>query len=94
MQYYLRPVWLVLVLAIVAGYRLAFAENADRRVAPKQHWSFQPVKKPSLPAVRNAHWIRNGIDQFVLHRLEAEGLVPSPEADRATLIRRVSLDLP
>ena len=57
------------------------------------HWSFQPVRKPALPAVRDTAWERNSIDRFVLARLEAEGLRPSPEADRNTLLRRLSLDL-
>jgi hypothetical protein len=56
-------------------------------------WSFQPVERPQPPAVRNRQWVRNPIDAFVLARLESEKLEPSPEADRATLIRRVSLDL-
>lgn len=59
----------------------------------EQHWSFVPPKRPPLPTVRNTAWPRNAIDLFVLARLEAEGLSPSPEADRSTLIRRVTLDL-
>jgi len=57
------------------------------------HWSFQPRAKVSPPAVRDAAWPRNGIDHFVLSRLEAANLTPSPEADRVTLIRRLSFDL-
>ena len=57
-----------------------------------QHWSFEQVKRPELPEVENASWARNGIDHFILERLEDEGLAPSPEADRRTLIRRLSLD--
>jgi hypothetical protein len=57
------------------------------------HWAFQPVKDRPIPDVNDAEWARNGIDRFVLARLEKEGLRPSPEADRATLIRRLSLDL-
>ena len=57
------------------------------------HWSFLPPVRPDLPAVRDAEWPRNAIDAFVLDRLEREGLQPSPEADRATLLRRVTLDL-
>jgi len=57
------------------------------------HWSFQPPKPPVPPAVENEAWVRNPIDRFVLARLEKEGLEPSPEADRRTLIRRLSLDL-
>ena len=57
------------------------------------HWSFLPPVRPDLPAVRDAAWPRNAIDAFVLDRLEREGLRPSPEADRATLLRRVTFDL-
>ena len=57
------------------------------------HWSFRPVRKPDPPAVRQAAWVRNDIDRFVLARLEGEDIAPSPEADRRTLIRRLSLDI-
>jgi hypothetical protein len=57
------------------------------------HWAFQKVEHPEAPAVRNREWVRNGIDDFVLAKLEAEGIAPSPEASKATLMRRVSLDL-
>ena len=57
------------------------------------HWSFIPPVRPDLPLVRDADWPRNPIDAFVLDRLEQDGLRPSPEADRATLLRRVTLDL-
>ncbi len=57
------------------------------------HWSFIPPVKAALPAVQDKGWPKNDIDYFVLHRLEREGLKPSPEADRHTLIRRVTLDL-
>ncbi len=57
------------------------------------HWSLIPPKRPPLPAVSDTRWPRNPIDYYALARLEHEGLHPSPEADRRTLIRRVSLDL-
>ncbi|MDB6022467.1 MAG: Protein of unknown function (DUF1553)/Protein of unknown function (DUF1549)/Planctomycete, partial [Pedosphaera sp.] len=57
------------------------------------HWSFVPPVAVSLPKVKKASWPRNGIDRFILQKLEAEKLSPSPEADKATLIRRVTLDL-
>ncbi|HEX8913868.1 MAG TPA: DUF1549 domain-containing protein, partial [Humisphaera sp.] len=57
------------------------------------HWAFTPAGRPPVPAVSRKDWVRNPIDAFVLARLEQEGLEPSPEADRATLIRRVTLDL-
>src|SRR5437879_6529414 len=58
-----------------------------------KHWAFQPVRRPVLANVRNRAWVRNAIDQFVLAKLEAEGIEPSPEAGRVTLLRRLSLDL-
>ncbi len=57
------------------------------------HWAFLPPRAVVLPPVRNNSWSRNPIDRFVLSRLEREGLAPTPEADRATLARRVFLDL-
>ncbi|MEY3277415.1 MAG: hypothetical protein RL153_2683 [Verrucomicrobiota bacterium] len=57
------------------------------------HWSFVPPERPALPAVKDARWPRNELDRFVLSRIEREGLKPAPEADKATLIRRVTLDL-
>jgi hypothetical protein len=58
-----------------------------------QHWAFVKPVRPPLPAVRNKAWPKNEIDAFILARLEKEGLQPSPEAGRETLIRRLSLDL-
>jgi hypothetical protein len=57
------------------------------------HWSFVPVQAPGVPQVKRADWARNEIDAFVLARLEAEGLEPTAEADRRSLVRRVTLDL-
>src|SRR5215471_18092527 len=60
----------------------------------QKHWSFIPPTRPDLPkGLKDANWVRNPIDAFVLERLDREGLKPSPEADRSILIRRVSLDL-
>jgi len=59
----------------------------------QSHWSFIPPKTPAIPPVGQAAWVRSPIDAFVLARLEHEGLKPSPEAERATWLRRVSLDL-
>ena len=57
------------------------------------HWAFVPPKRPALPVVKEVKWSRNGIDPFVLARLEAENLKPSPETDWATWLRRVTFDL-
>ncbi len=56
-------------------------------------WSMQPVKSPAVPRVRNAAWVRNPVDAFILQRLERERMVPAAEADRRTLIRRLTFDL-
>ena len=61
--------------------------------AIKKHWAFIPPSRPALPEVKNRSWIKTPIDRFILARLEKEGLTPSPEADRVTLLRRLSLDL-
>ena len=59
----------------------------------KGHWAFEKPVRPVVPEVRDTSWPKNPIDNFVLARLEKEGLSPSPEADKVTLIRRLSLDL-
>lgn len=64
-------------------------EGAEYRA----HWAFMPPKMPTLPKVKNAAWVKNDIDRFVMAGLEDAGLQPEPEADRRTLIRRVSLTL-
>ena len=83
--------------------------KSNRRLSPEQkkrlerwiaeganyatHWAFVAPERPAEPAVKGTHWVRNPIDRFVLAKLEAEGMSPSPEADRATLIKRLSIDL-
>jgi mono/diheme cytochrome c family protein len=59
----------------------------------RQHWAFQPVTQPPIPAVNDAAWVQNPIDAFILTRLEAGGLAPNPPASRAALIRRASYAL-
>lgn len=83
--------------------------NSNRRLTPEQksllerwisagaeyqsHWAFVAPVKPPDPPVQKLDWVRNPIDRFVLAKLEQQQLVPSPEADRATLIKRLSIDL-
>jgi hypothetical protein len=57
------------------------------------HWAWVPPRRPALPKVADGSWPRNPIDYFILARLEAEGLKPSPEVNRGRLLRRVTLDL-
>ncbi len=59
----------------------------------KTHWSFVPPRRPAVPEVKRRDWARNAIDRFILARLEPAGLSPAPQADRPTLLRRLSLDL-
>jgi mono/diheme cytochrome c family protein len=65
----------------------------DQGAKWSEHWAFVPPQQPKVPAVKDTTWPRNPLDLFVLARLEREGLKPSPQADRRTLLRRVSLDL-
>src|SRR5262245_43443377 len=58
-----------------------------------QHWAFKAPERSPLPQVNDHRWVQSPIDAFVLARLETEQIAPSPEADRRTLIRRLSLDL-
>ena len=57
------------------------------------HWAFQPVQRPQVPAVQDGSWISTPVDAFVLAKLEAAGVKPSPKADRHTLIRRAYFDM-
>ncbi|MDF2440163.1 MAG: hypothetical protein JWN98_1147, partial [Abditibacteriota bacterium] len=68
-------------------------QSASVEVKPQKHWAYIKPTQHKPPVVRDKAWVRNPIDNFVLARLEKEGLKPSPPAERATLIRRVSLDL-
>jgi uncharacterized membrane protein/mono/diheme cytochrome c family protein len=63
--------------------------SADQKV----HWAYVKPKRPEQPKVSDESWCRNPIDYFVMARLDKEGMKPSPEADKTTLIRRLSLDL-
>jgi len=72
---------------------LAAVLAATPASADEGHWAFRAPQRPDLPRVTSTTWGRNPIDRFVLARLEKEGLTPAPEADRVTLIRRLSLDL-
>ena len=59
----------------------------------EEHWAFSKPDRPAQPIVKNADWVKNPIDAFILARLEKEGLTPAKAADRRTLIRRLSFDL-
>src|SRR3954447_1421238 len=78
---------------LTAGQKELLRRWVDEGAAWGQHWAYETPVSPSPPPVKGAGWTRNPIDAFVLARLEKEGLAPSPEAARETLIRRVTLDL-
>ncbi len=70
------------------------AEGAVWPESPQEtHWAYKPPKRWPLPTIQNSSWPSNAIDYFILARMEADGLSPSPEAERAQLMRRVYLDL-
>lgn len=62
-------------------------------VPTSDHWAFQPIIRPEVPKVRNQDWVRTPVDAFIAREHAAQGIVPAPVADRATLLRRMSLDL-
>jgi hypothetical protein len=81
-------------LVLVWGLSLCLAAGrAAAEPARSQHWAFQPVRRPAVPAVGRTAWVRAPLDAFVLARLEEKGIEPAPPADRRTLLRRVYLDL-
>jgi len=65
----------------------------EREIELPKHWAYVKPVRPQLPSVEDSNWVRNPIDRFILSGLGKEGLRPSPEADKTTLIRRLSLDL-
>ncbi len=75
------------------GDDAAVPTSGDQSDMARTHWAFQPVVKPALPAVQNAAWPKSPIDSFILARLEAAGLSPSPQADARTVYRRASFDV-
>ena len=88
----LVPILLVaLVAPTIAGDDVAPPETF--KAEQREHWAFQPVRRPALPEVKEARWVRNPIDRFIRASQEAMDFVPAPEADRVALIRRLTFDL-
>ena len=65
----------------------------DQGAKWETHWAFVTLRQPAAPAVSDPKWVKTPLDSFVLAKLDKEGLKPSPEADKATLLRRVTFDL-
>ncbi|HEY8065004.1 MAG TPA: DUF1549 and DUF1553 domain-containing protein [Methylosinus sp.] len=68
-------------------------ETAPRAATGRPHWAYQPVRRPEIPDVANTSWTRSPIDSFILTKIEAAKLAPSPSAERAAFIRRATLDV-
>ncbi len=91
---FLSPVLGLLAVAWIGSVLDPQAATAATTPLPSaDHWSFKPVQRPSPPAVSRPEWVRTIPDQFILARLDRASLAPSPEADRRTLLRRLSFDL-
>jgi hypothetical protein len=71
----------------------AAGAGAAAAMSPADHFAYKPIGSPSVPTVRDGSWPRGEVDRFILSKLEASGLKPAPDADRATLLRRVRYDL-
>jgi len=73
--------------------RVATAAQKAWKDSGKDHWAWQPLKKPTVPEVKDSTWGKTPVDNFILAKLDAKGLTPNPIADKRTLIRRASFDL-
>ncbi len=87
-----RSVYLVSALTLAVHAEGAAAAH-EPPLPSGSHWAFQPPERSPVPAVRDETWPKTDLDRFVLHKLEEDGLAPSPVADRRTLIRRATFDL-
>ena len=89
----------LLTLVLVCPLNVSLADNVEPATeAPitdedREHWAFRPLLRPELPAVKQGAWARNEVDRFILAKLDKRELAPALEADRVTLIRRLSFDL-
>lgn len=80
-------------LSLSAREKAILIKWIEQGAAYKKHWAFIPPTDPAPPKVKDPSWTRGPIDQFVKYRLEEAGIVPSAEADKETLLRRVKMDL-
>src|SRR4051794_10064526 len=81
---------ILLGLALLLCSEAGAAGDADKKSSA---WAFSALKAPEVPSVHNNKWIGNSVDAFILSKLEANGLAPAGRADKAILLRRVTLDL-
>jgi hypothetical protein len=85
----------ILVLLIIPPARADDLTKFDLKLKPQdlQHWAFQPLRRPAVPTVRDASWVRSPIDAFILAKLESRGWKPAPAVDSRAFLRRIYLDL-
>ncbi len=81
--------------ALLAFSLTAWAATDDLPFTKQQlnHWAYQKVQKPQVPAVKNPAWVKTPVDAFVLKKLDDKGIAPAPAADKITLLRRATFDL-
>jgi hypothetical protein len=84
----------LLLCSLTAAMGAEVSSSTPPKPAPagQQFWSYQPVKRPDVPSVQQKAWVKTPIDAFILATLESKGIKPSADADRATFIRRATLD--
>lgn len=90
---YLAVLWSLSTVVVAADEKSTAAAPKAPRAAAAKLWSWQPVQAPTRPSVKQTKWVRTPIDAYVLARLEAKGIKPSQDADRAAFIRRATLDV-
>jgi hypothetical protein len=94
MVHVFRPFWMrKLVKRLAAIFSVTLLGGAICQGDGQQHWAFQPVTRPAVPSVKDTKWPLTPIDNFILARLELQGISPAPAADPTTKLRRVTLDM-
>ncbi len=83
----------ILALLALACSVWAMSDNLPFTAEQRNHWAYKKVVKPTVPVVKQRAWVKTPVDAFILAKLEAQGITPSPAADKITLLRRVSFDL-
>ncbi|MBG0808237.1 DUF1553 domain-containing protein [Methylosinus sp. H3A] len=88
-----KTFFMSLVAASAISVALAADDGKSASAGGRTHWAYQPLRAPATPTVERTEWRRTPIDTFILAKLEQANLAPSPDADRATFIRRATLDV-
>ncbi|HKQ80215.1 MAG TPA: DUF1549 and DUF1553 domain-containing protein [Blastocatellia bacterium] len=88
-----KPLKAALAVSALACGVWAASDNLPFITEQLNHWAYQKVKKPKIPAVRNRAWVKTPVDAFAMAKLEVAGVEPAPAADKITLLRRATFDL-